>query len=141
MSKEENPGYHVTVIEKGVLGEFSKIREEYLECMDAFNQFCVIMALVEMSDLLGAMRWYYGEDVMARLIDVARDAAEQLDSKIDYPSFQNSFKELEQNDQDETLIVVFIRSIIGYLGEVNMTIHDLKTMNDITRRAFDNGRR
>jgi hypothetical protein len=141
MSKEENPGYHIRVIEKGVLGEFSKIREEYLECMDAFEQFCVIMALIEMSDLLGAMRWYYGEDVMEKLIDIAREVAEQEDSKIVYPSFQDAFKELETMPDHEPHIVVFIRSIIGYLGEVNMSIHDLKTMNDITRRAFDNGRR
>lgn len=141
MSKESNPGYHINIIEKGVLGEFSKIKEEYLECMDAFEQFCVIMALVEMSDLLGAMRWYYGEQVMEDYIRNGTGLAEVEDTKSKYPSFQDSFKELEADPNNEWLILTFIRSIVGYLGEVNLRMDDLMTMNKITRRAFDNGRR
>lgn len=141
MSKEIKPGYHINVIEKGVLGEFSKIKEEYLECMDAFEQFCVIMALVEMTDLLGAMRWYYGEQAMELYISDATSVAEDMDTKIKYPSFQESFTELEADPKNEWLVITFIRSIIGYLAEVNLRMEDLMTMNNITRRAFENGRR
>jgi len=52
------PGYHVTEIEKGVLGELSKIREELDELFDAREQEVRIMELVELSDLYGAIEAY-----------------------------------------------------------------------------------
>lgn len=54
----ENPGYHVTTIPKGVLGCSSKILEEVLELQDSELQNCKIMALVELSDLYGAIKIY-----------------------------------------------------------------------------------
>jgi len=51
-------GYHLKNIEKGKLGEPSKIREELEEFLDAVNQECSIMALLELSDLLGAIKAY-----------------------------------------------------------------------------------
>lgn len=51
-------GYHLTDIEKGVLGDSSKIMEELLELQDAENQGCKVMALVELSDLIGAVKAY-----------------------------------------------------------------------------------
>lgn len=51
-------GYHTKEIERGVIGEFSKIREEFLEAEDAFEQDNKIMLLVELSDLLGAIEEY-----------------------------------------------------------------------------------
>jgi hypothetical protein len=51
-------GYHLTEIKKGVLGESSKIMEELLELCDAEEQGCKVMALVELSDLVGAVRAY-----------------------------------------------------------------------------------
>ena len=49
------PGYHLREIEKGVLGEPCKIREEAEELIDAFTQGSRVMELVELSDLLGAV--------------------------------------------------------------------------------------
>ena len=54
----KNPGYHVRQIEKGVLGDISKIREELNELEDAVEQGVLIMAAVELSDLLGAIEAY-----------------------------------------------------------------------------------
>ena len=51
-------GYHLTEIEKGVLGDSSKILEEILELQDAEKQDCKVMALVELSDLIGAVMAY-----------------------------------------------------------------------------------
>lgn len=51
-------GYHVRKIERGILGDASKIREETEEFMDSVEQGCQIMALVELSDLLGAVDAY-----------------------------------------------------------------------------------
>lgn len=49
------PGYHLKQIDKGVLGEASKVREEVEEFIDAVEQGVSIMALVELSDLIGAV--------------------------------------------------------------------------------------
>ena len=58
---EENEirsGYHLRPIAKGVLGEASKIIEEAAEFADAIEQGVEVMALVELSDMYGAMRMY-----------------------------------------------------------------------------------
>jgi phosphoribosyl-ATP pyrophosphohydrolase len=52
------PGYHLQRIAKGELGEASKIAEEAQEFVDAVAQGVDIMALMELSDLYGAMRAY-----------------------------------------------------------------------------------
>jgi hypothetical protein len=51
-------GYHLKDIVKGKLGELSKIREEFEELEDAFDQGCKVMELVEMSDMIGAIEAY-----------------------------------------------------------------------------------
>lgn len=51
-------GYHLKSIPKGILGEFSKIKEEFLEFEEALDQNNPVMALVELSDLLGAIERY-----------------------------------------------------------------------------------
>jgi hypothetical protein len=51
-------GYHKNKIIKGVIGEFSKITEEYFELLDAFEQKDKILQLCELSDLLGAIEEY-----------------------------------------------------------------------------------
>lgn len=52
------PGYHIKEIERGEFGEPSKIKEEVEEFLDACDQGVSIMALVELSDLLGAVRGF-----------------------------------------------------------------------------------
>lgn len=54
-------GYHRKKIEKGVLGTPSKIREEFEEFEDALSQDNKLMALLELSDLLGAINAYAGQ--------------------------------------------------------------------------------
>lgn len=51
-------GLPLKEIEKGVLGEASKVREELEEFLDATEQDCSIMALLELSDLVGAIKAY-----------------------------------------------------------------------------------
>lgn len=55
MSTTFRAGYHVSPIDKGILGQPSKIKEECDEFMDAIEQGAEIMALVELSDLVGAI--------------------------------------------------------------------------------------
>lgn len=58
ISEPDLPGYHITVISKGILGHLSKIQEELDELVDANKQGCKIMELVELSDLVGAIESY-----------------------------------------------------------------------------------
>lgn len=56
--ESNNYGYHKKTIQKGILGEFSKIKEELEELEDALDQNNQIMALVELSDLYGAISMF-----------------------------------------------------------------------------------
>lgn len=51
-------GYHLIPIMKGEFGELSKIEEELQELKDANEQGNRLMELVELSDLIGAIRGY-----------------------------------------------------------------------------------
>lgn len=84
---KEKPGYHLREIEKGILGELSKIQEELDELRDAESQSSKIMVLVELSDLIGAIDAYLKHNALG------------------------------------------------------ITINDLIIMSNITKRAFENGRR
>lgn len=53
---EARPGYHLRDIPRGKVGEASKVLEEALEFVDACEQGCDVMALLELSDLQGAVR-------------------------------------------------------------------------------------
>lgn len=51
-------GYHKQKINKGVLGHFSKIKEEFDELEDAYNQKDKILEICELTDLIGAIESY-----------------------------------------------------------------------------------
>jgi hypothetical protein len=51
-------GYHKKEITKGILGSFSKIREEYEELEDAFEQRDKVLQICELTDLIGAIESY-----------------------------------------------------------------------------------
>jgi len=51
-------GYHNREIKKGVLGEFSKIQEEFDELSDAIEQNDKVLQLCELTDLIGAIEEY-----------------------------------------------------------------------------------
>lgn len=63
------PGYHLRQIQKGKLGEVSKIREELEELEDAEEQGVAVMALVEVSDLVGAIQAYLDVHHVGRTIE------------------------------------------------------------------------
>lgn len=53
-----NVGYHLNYIKRGEFGEVSKIEEEVRELLDSIEQNNKIMALVELSDIIGAIKGY-----------------------------------------------------------------------------------
>lgn len=54
----EQHGYHINKIQRGKLGELSKIQEELDEAKDAEQQGVRIMLLVELSDMIGSIESY-----------------------------------------------------------------------------------
>lgn len=51
-------GYHVNKIPRGQLREFSKIKEEYTELVDALEQNNNVLMICEFCDLIGAIESY-----------------------------------------------------------------------------------
>ncbi len=64
--------YHIDEIPKGELGHLSKINEEYLEFLDAYNQGNPIMELLELSDLVGAIEAYTLSHYDIELVDIIK---------------------------------------------------------------------
>lgn len=56
-------GYHITEIKKGKFGDLSKLQEELDELKDCELQENKIMALVELSDLYGAIKGYLEKNI------------------------------------------------------------------------------
>ena len=52
------PSYHIMPSYKGEYGEWSKIEEEFIEFEDSIHQNNTIMALLELSDMIGAIEEY-----------------------------------------------------------------------------------
>lgn len=51
-------GYHQKEIKKGIIGHFSKIKEEFEELTDAIEQKDHILVICELTDLIGAIGLY-----------------------------------------------------------------------------------
>jgi len=51
-------GYHKREIQKGEIGEYSKVREEFDELTDAVEQECKGLIICELCDLVGAIEEY-----------------------------------------------------------------------------------
>lgn len=51
-------GYHKREIQKGVIGELSKIKEEFDELIDAAEQNNKVLIICELTDLIGAIEEY-----------------------------------------------------------------------------------
>lgn len=47
--------YHLKDITKGTYGQLSKVQEELYEAIDAEDQGCKLMLLLELSDIVGAV--------------------------------------------------------------------------------------
>lgn len=127
------PGYHINEIKKGTVGEVSKIVEEIYEYEDAVLQGVKIMALVELSDLIGAieLHWekYKNEEIDSVYVELELE---------DYINVFKNKKSLSKSDKVNLLMDITRVLNRDFPG---ITLDDLKKMSFVTQRAFINGRR
>lgn len=65
-------GYHKVNIQKGVLGEYSKIVEEIDELEDAASQDAKVLVICELCDLIGAIEAYAEKQFNLKLDDLIK---------------------------------------------------------------------
>jgi len=65
-------GYHKVNIQKGVLGEYSKITEEIQELEDAKSQNANVLIICELCDLIGAIEAYAEKQFNLKLDDLIK---------------------------------------------------------------------
>jgi hypothetical protein len=98
-------GYHRRKIAKGTLGHPSKIREEYEEFVDAVQQNNSVMALIELSDMLGAIEAY-----------AARHNITLYDLMIMMKATQSAFKDGTRKSSDQKWRCRRCNQIVDYVN-------------------------
>jgi len=64
---DKSTGYHLQNIPKGLYGDLSKVREEFHELADAYEQNSRIMVLHELSDLYGAIEAFLDNEFEGKI--------------------------------------------------------------------------
>lgn len=135
-------GYHILNIEKGIPGEASKIIEEAFEFLDAENQQCKLMCLIELSDLLGALRLFFENK------KISFSSLQPLSYPLCFSeNILYTAKLLDDNLPDKDILIIsqkLIEYISGYVKHNfnnSINYNDLITMSNITMRSFKNGYR
>ena len=136
--------YHVTEITKGIIGEWSKVIEEIEEYRDALLQECKIMAIIELSDLYGAIDAYlYNENTNFEeysseyIIKYTKTITEV--SSFDLIALIYALEHIKI--KNEKLAELYVSLDVYLKTHYRLNILDLKTMSLITKRAFDTGSR
>ena len=75
--------YHTREIKKGVIGEFSKIREEFEELEDANIQGDRVLEVCELTDLLGAIELYSKNKYNLTIKDLKKFSDKTQESFLD----------------------------------------------------------
>ncbi len=132
------PGYHITLIPKGVLGDFSKIEEEFEEFKDAHAQQCAIMELVELSDMLGAIFAYTSK----YHIEPVKYWHGYFEGDTTYEDLIFCFNIFKRHPKDYYTIQSFVYMMVQYATRrYNINGVELFKMYKITERAFLSGAR
>lgn len=103
----EKRKYHNRDIPKGVLGEISKVWEEYEELLDADAQCVYLMCLCEISDILGALHSLpnIGMCECADLKNINKDMDTTLSLKLLGQYIHDVESHLGSNSQDSKFLV------------------------------------
>lgn len=140
------PGYHLYEIKKGTLGEFSKVVEEFEEFTDAIEQDCSIMAILELSDLVGSVKYYYYEKNRKPQWDSLIASLYNMDNApllVDHHDLTENFKFCSNPNYSShwSRLNYFIMAVHQFVHQYNLTIRDLIRMSNVTERAFLSGQR
>jgi ribosomal protein S8 len=141
-------GYHTKKIEKGKLGEFSKVQEEYEEFMDSQNSN--ILRICELSDYYGALMEFMRakhsnihimlDKFTNNINDVAQIDGYIISFNVAHYNFRYAFEcNLVQNY--ESLLVTLLSSINDIMNCFNLSLYDLKHFSQLTSDAFKDGTR
>lgn len=137
-----NYGYHILSIKKGIPGKASKIVEEAFEFLDAENQRCKVMCLIELSDLLGALRLFLEKK------NLSFSDLKPLSQPLCFSENIIYTSKLLHEDLPDNDIIIKSQKLIDYIsGYVkhnfndSINYNDLITMSNITMRSFKNGYR
>lgn len=143
--------YHLRHIPKGTLGEWSKVEEELDEFLEALEQNAAVMALIELSDLYGAVdvfctmhynrtlqaiakneyKSYTFTNISPTTADTIRDAIRDM----------NVYLALGIKQQLEHIATIYVL-LDRYVDRTYLLgVEDLQTMAFITARAFKSGSR
>ena len=141
--------YHISTINKGILGEWSKVIEELEELLDSREQNCKIMELLELSDLYGAINSYCHKYIGLSFAKTYKSMNKKTMvfsiSKPNIKDIKNEVLEFEHkktiNTQKEQIALIY--DIISEYLDFNymLNMKDLKIMSRITARAFTSGER
>lgn len=82
--------WHKAKIEKGTYGEYTKIKEEFEEFTDALVQKDTVMALIELSDLIGAIKGYAEQKYQMTLAELLRFNKKVATFKKEHDELRNS---------------------------------------------------
>ena len=164
-SQLQGPGYHISKIVKGVVGESSKIYEELLEIEDSENQGVRIMVLVELADMYGSIQRYLEKHFPAVTMEDLKQRSQSTNycakrirkdisgtSKIirkEIRAFQlaerrGSLNKVSARNKLARVygaMELYLRSNYPGMYFTDMTFVDLQAMSRVTRRAFENGHR
>lgn len=133
-------GYHFRPIPRGVYGELSKVLEEAAECEDAQAQGCGIMLMLELSDLVGAVRGYLAK----RSLSFEDLGQRNVNGQVPWVMVTREFDALRKATGLLETLVVFTNmfdAVDGFIIRWNLHFMDLTRMADATQRAFRSGQR
>lgn len=143
--------YHLKHIEKGTLGEWSKVVEELEEFEDAIQQDAQLMALVELADLYGALDCFLSNKLNTTVQSVHQALKEAepynlLAMGLSFPTANELIKYVSNVNPDNIENLVISSGMVAgfmdcYAHNFNMDLNDLAKMSMITARAFKSGRR
>lgn len=131
-------GYHIKDIPRGEIGHFSKVNEEFLEFCDALEQKSHIMALIELSDLVGSIKIYLINNGYSKEWDhvISVDDSPAVDANEVKKVFSLLNNNISLNDYK-----YFFNTLNCYLKNYYLGLNDLVIMANITERVFINGYR
>lgn len=131
-------------IPKGIPGEFSKIEEEYLEYKDAMVQDNRIMALCELSDIIGACILYAEKYFPNLNLDRITYEVKHYYHYVGY-DFDYTFEKLKKSDNSTHIpLVSFMASAViatEQITDKKFGRTDLFSMALATIHAFRLGKR